>query len=79
MGVARHLPGVLRGSQLSSPKIHQHQVSRVRIESANGHSVPFELDGELMSQSSPWFEIEVVEDALRILEEDPEDVGDAKR
>lgn len=68
LGVARHLPMVLRGTHGSSPRIHLHQLRRARIESSDGTSFSFELDGELMPEASTWLEVEVVPAALRIME-----------
>jgi diacylglycerol kinase (ATP) len=68
MGIARHLPKVLRGKHSSVPELHMHQIRRARIRSLDGAPFAFELDGELMPDQTPWIEVEVVPGRLPVLE-----------
>ncbi len=67
-GVIRHLPKVLRGVHQNVRGIRMHRIHRARIDVNEDVPLSFELDGELMSDSTPWLEVEVIPDALRILE-----------
>lgn len=66
--VARYLPGILRGRTMNRPEIWQMQGTAVEIRSPDGRGFDFELDGELMEASTPFLEIRVRPDSLRILE-----------
>lgn len=68
LGVARHLPRVLRGTHATVPEIFMQPVRYARIESADGRPLHFELDGELMPEPSPWLEIEVQPGRLAVLD-----------
>lgn len=68
MGIARHLPKVLRGTHASVPELHMHQIRWARIQSLDGAPFAFELDGELMPQETPWIEVEVIPGRLPVLE-----------
>lgn len=67
-GVIRHLPKVLRGVHQNVRGIGMHQIHCARIEADGDGPLFFELDGELMPDSTPWLEVKVIPDALRILE-----------
>ena len=68
-GVLRHLPSVLRGTHRNIRQVHMHQIRRARIQSTDDTPLHFELDGELMPDPSPWLEVEVVPEVLRILDQ----------
>jgi diacylglycerol kinase (ATP) len=68
LGVVRHLPKVLRGTHGSVPQITMSQFRHGRIQSSTDDPLHFELDGELMTDTSPWLEIEVIPDCIQVLE-----------
>lgn len=67
-GVARHLPRVLRGTHAGSRDLVMERIIRARIEPLESVPLAFELDGELMPEAVSYLEVEVVPDALWILE-----------
>lgn len=79
LGVMRHLPKVFRGTHGSVPQITMSQIRRVRIESGSNTPLHFELDGELMSETSPWLEVEVLPDRIQVLESPGTGPGEASR
>lgn len=76
LGILRHLPRVVRGTHGTVPEIHMKRLRRARLESADGAPFHFELDGELMPQTTPWLEIEVLPGRLQILESAPQNGSD---
>jgi len=76
LSVVRYLPKVLRGTHGSIRNIHMERIRRLRLESADGQDLYFELDGELMPVTTPWIEIEIVPACLPILERVRSDRGE---
>ena len=72
MGMAqliRHLPGVIRGTDSRSAEIQRIQCTSVRLASAQGEPLFFELDGERMIQPSAWLQVSLKRAILPVLDQ----------
>ena len=66
--LARYLPGILRGIPLEGNEVVQTHLTRARFLPADGTPLSFELDGEWNATSTPYLDIRVLPNCLRILE-----------
>ncbi len=66
--VLRYLPRVVRGTLGTPDRIHRATFGSARFVAADGRAFPFELDGELMPDSTPWLEMGVLSGALTVLD-----------
>jgi len=66
--LAKYLQGILRGTPLEGKEVVQMQVTSVRLVPTDGRLMFFEMDGEWMTTSTPFLEIRVIPQGLRILE-----------
>jgi diacylglycerol kinase (ATP) len=64
----RYLPRVVRGTLGTPDRIHRATFGCARFVSTDGRSFPFELDGELMPDATPWLEIDILPGALTVLD-----------
>lgn len=67
-GIARVLPRILKGTQRGDPAVDMRTARRIRLETLDGSSLFFHLDGELREPAGlRALEIEVVPQALAVL------------
>ena len=65
--VARHLPKLLRGTHTGLDVVRMRRTGSIRIEDPDRRPFPFQLDGELMPDSSPWLEGSIEPGRLPVL------------
>jgi len=66
--VMRYLPRIVRGTLETPERIHRATFPKGRFTSMNDQPFAFELDGELMPDSTPWLEMSIRPGALTILD-----------
>jgi len=66
--VMRYLPRIVRGTLETPERIHRATFAAGRFTSRNDQPFAFELDGELMPDSTTWLEMSIRPGALTILD-----------